>query len=757
MAEFLTTLFLGAVFGAIYALLAYGLVLTYRTSGVFNFAQGAVGMFFAYVFFQLVQGGDINLVVGTVHQGFKVPTLIALPLVVLVLAPAFGWGLEQVLFSKLRQAGPVVQIVATIGLLITLFGAAGVVWGSATTLTPRSLFPSTTYTAGQFRASGAEIGTVLLVFALCAGLLAFLRYSPLGVRMRAVVDRPEVSELMGVDSRRVAAFSWGLSTGFAALAGILISPFFGSLDTTTLTFLVVAATAAAVVGKLESLPLTLLGGLGLGIAQLLVKQYVHGDAGASLYSAIPFLILFVVLLLPVRWPEASTPVPARRVEPPPAPSDPGATAAVPGAFRVGARRVGVLLGVLVLPPLVLGGVLSTVLGSDWDRQIVLLPPMAIIFLSLVLLSGFGGQISLCQASFAGFGAFVAAHLVVDQGMSLLLAAPLAGLATVPLGAALAARATRLPPLFLGLATLAFAALMDEVVLTNQRFAHGLMGIAFNRPALFSGGRAYYYLTLAIFALAAVLVTNLRRGRTGLALVAMRDSQIGLASLGSSVARLKLVSFVLSAFLAGLGGALFAGASGQAASTDWIKIQSALFLALAVVGGINRWSGALVGAALFKLLPAVYHQPVFSRNVVFKFLFHGRLELLLPVFFGFGAIGLAKNAGGIIEQTREGVADFKNKQAARRAEPATAPTAVPGRASSEAAEGDLADDRPVASPRARLYHRPACALAVGKRGRAVTATRVRSLKPCPVCEPVPPAPRPAPRRKAATSTVTRGRR
>jgi branched-chain amino acid transport system permease protein len=397
-----------------------------------------------------------------------------------------------------------------------------------------------------------------------------------------------------------------------------------------------------------------------------------------------------------------------------------------------------------------------VFGPDWQRQIELVPAMALIFLSLVLVSGYAGQISLCQASLAGFGAFVAAHLVADQRMSLFLAAAIAGLATVPLGAILAWRATRLPPLFLGLATLAFAALMDQAVLTNQRFAHGLVGIPFHRPHLVSGDRAYYLFTLAVFALAALLATNLRRGRNGLALMAMRDSPVGLASVGASVVRLKLVSFCLSAFLAGAGGALFAGARGFANSADWLTPMSELFLALAVIGGISRWPGALLGAAFYELWPVVFHQPVFVHNVVFKAVFHGELEALLPVFFGLGAIGLAQNPNGVVEQTREGLADARARWRARtaaapvpaiaadrvvdeprrplvaRTRPLRAGTAGPERPSVIAGDG-----RPVVATKGRLYHRPTCALVDGKPVRIAGASRSRALTACPLCEPGPP--------------------
>src|SRR5256714_3329990 len=353
MDPFVSTLFLGAVFGCIYALLAYGLVLTFRTSGVFNFAQGALGMFFAYVYFQLQQGGSMNLVVGVYDMRWHLPVGIALPLVLLVLAPLLGAGLDAALFRKLRNAGAVVQIVATIGLLVALFGLAGVIWGSSSTLRADSLFGNHVFSPRpQLHFSAQGVATILLVIALCIGLLAFLRFTPLGIRMRAVVDRAELAEVMGVNASRVSAFSWALATSFAALAGILIAPFFGSLDTTTLTFLVVAATAGAAVGKLESLPLTLAGAVGVGMAQLLAQKYIHGELGRELRPSIPFLVLFAVLLLPVSWPATASAAgpPARR-------------SARPLSLQARAVRLGILAAVLVLSPFVFSGVLDRVLGG----------------------------------------------------------------------------------------------------------------------------------------------------------------------------------------------------------------------------------------------------------------------------------------------------------------------------------------------------------------------------------------------------------
>src|SRR5205807_6524037 len=224
--------------------------------------------------------------------------------------------------------------------------------------------------------------------------------------------------------------------------------------------------------------------------------------------------------------------------------------------------------VLLAPPFLLTGALAKVLGPDWSRQLVLVPPVALIFLSLVVLVGYAGQISLCHAALGGVSAFLAAHLVVDHHVPFLLAAVLGTLLALLLGVVLAWRATRLPPLFLGLASLALGAAIDDVLFTDPKFSNGLTGIRVARPEFLHANRAYYIAGLAVFGLAALLVTNLRRGKTGLGLVAMPDTQVGLATVGVSVARLKLISFCLSAFLAGLGGAMLAGARQLATPNDW---------------------------------------------------------------------------------------------------------------------------------------------------------------------------------------------
>lgn len=698
MAALLTTLFLGAVVGSIYSLSAFGLVLTYRASGIFNFAHGAIGMLGAYVFYQLVQGGRVGLVRFVYDQTWRLPTGVALVLVIGVLAPLLGWFLDAVLFRRLRDAGEVVKIVASIGLLVAVQGIAGLMWGAGTTLTPTTIFSQDVIAIGGFRAGVDQVATTLLTIVLAVLLVAFLRFTKLGVRMRAVVDSDDVAELSGIDSRRVSAMSWAIGSSFAALSGILLAPFFGSLDPITLTFFIVAATAAAIAGRLESFPLTLVGAFGIGMAQLIVQRYAPGDIARQLRPSIPFLVLFGLLFLP-QW--------RRR------PSDRWTVPPLPPVLRGlspkdAATRIAIVTAVALIAPFAV--------GSSWQFHLARVPGMALIFLSLVVICGFGGQVSLGHAALAGFGAFVAAHLYTGFNVPFFAAVVLGGLSVVPIGVFLAFRAANLSPLFLGFATLAFGAVMDDVAFTHGRFAGGLSGIAFVRPGYLSSPRAYYLVVLAIFGATAALVQNLRRSKTGLAFGAMRDSEVGLGALGVDVARLKLTAFSISALLAGMGGALLSASDHLATPFTYFKFQSLLFLTLAVIGGIGSWLGAFAGAVIFQLIPPFVHESFVRENGVTRFLFGDQLEALLPVLFGLAAIGLARNPHGIVEQIR---LFFSPKVKAR-------PKEIPVEPESDSGPGGL-----VTVGAASFVHRADCLLVAGKE---TTTGSLSERRPCPVCEP-----------------------
>jgi branched-chain amino acid transport system permease protein len=252
----------------------------------------------------------------------------------------------------------------------------------------------------------------------------------------------------------------------------------------------------------------------------------------------------------------------------------------------------------------------------------------------------------------------------------------------------------------------------------------------------AGNRAYYLGVLAMFAVTALMVRNLRRGRTGLALEAMHESPVGVASLGTSVQRLKFAVFCVSAFIAGLGGAMLAGSIELATPFNFFEVQSLVILALAVVGGIASWPGALVGAILLQLTAPFLHQPMVSQSFVGRVIFRGQLEALLPVLFGLGAIGLARNPHGIVAQVRQGLAwaiEVVRAIRARWIAPAESSQTVAHIETTPAGRA-LPPDAPLVSfPAARWVHRPDCVLTTGKDD-VLNPGDLTSLTPCPVCRP-----------------------
>ncbi|MBW3662494.1 MAG: Rho termination factor N-terminal domain-containing protein [Actinobacteria bacterium] len=777
MAQFAQALVTGGVLGSLLALLAFGIVLTYRTTGIFNFAQGAIGMVFAFLYFQLVQGGRVFFVAGVWDQTATIPGWIALPLIVLVLAPAFGWFLHRILFRHLTQAETHVQIVSTIGLLIALQGFTGMLWSGNPSIAPDEVFSTTPVTIGTFTTPVSSFWTIAIAVALAAGLVAFMRFSSMGVRMRGVVDRADLAELVGVNSYRVSALSWGLSTSFAALAGILVAPVISaSFDLLTLPLLVVPATAAAVIGRIRSLPWTLLGGLLIGIGQTTSQIYTGDTLAPILASSIPFLVLFGALLLPIDWHEVRAEVAERPT-----------VAQREGVSRRWIR--GAIIGLAVILVLPSGWQLGRPAVLDWpplswvitivngplgyfgelQNQFTRVPGIAVVFLGLVLLVGFAGQISLAHASLAAIGAIIVGHFVADFGLPFGVSLVIAGLVTVVPGVILAWRAVRLSPLFLGLATLAFAALMTQLMFNVPAITNGTSGVPFERSAVLADPYHYYLFGIGIFLLAAALVRNLRRGSIGLALRAMRDSETAIRGLGSSLGRLKLAVFSLSAFLAGVGGAMFAGAGQVAEPTQFVELFSLLFLALAVVGGIRYIRGALIGAGLFVMARPLLTSLTDWISGEFTGIAFWNIDQLPNLFFGAAAIVLATNPGGIVEQSRDGWLEFvakrEDKRARRRGDldilaDVSGTGVVPAweAPTDEAASGfpDIYEPtqeitlngHPVTFPAAALYHRPSCLLARGKTPEPIGPKRARKLSPCPVCAPDPPDSEPDPRAVAA---------
>jgi ABC-type branched-subunit amino acid transport system ATPase component/ABC-type branched-subunit amino acid transport system permease subunit len=396
-----------------------------------------------------------------------------------------------------------------------------------------------------------------------------------------VVDNPELLDLGGTSPAVVRRWAWIIGSSFAVLAGVLLAPTL-SLDATVLTLLVVQAFGAAAIGWFSSLPLTYIGGLVVGIAASVATKYVvtSSAALAGLPASIPFIVLFLVLVFTPRSKLAE-----RRISRP----TPALAYAAPARVQIaGAAALGAVL--VAVPHLVNAAQLPY--WSDGVTQVIL-------FLSLGLLVRTSGQVSLCQAAFAAIGATTMGHLTAGFGLPWGVALLLAGLTAVPVGAFIAIPASRLPGVFLALATFGFGVTMQQMGYPLWiMFGSSSLGQAVNRPSFAQGDVAYYYLALAFAVAAALLLMWLVRSRLGRLLKGMADSPVALATQGTSVVVTRVLVFCISAFLAAISGALFGGVVHTVTSTDFSAFSSLTLLALLVIiPGREPWYAFGAGFAL----------------------------------------------------------------------------------------------------------------------------------------------------------------
>lgn len=598
MQEFLQFLVLGVVAGAIYFVAASGLVVTYSTSGVFNFAHGALGMVAAFSYWAL-------------HMALGWPAVPALLVVVLVGGPLAGAVLERLLMRRLQGAPTLSTIGVTIGLLLALVGAASFFWNQNESRTVAGFFsPTSSVTVLNVAISYDQL-TVMAVAVAVAGSIWFLLHrTRIGVAMRAVVDDPELVALSGISPSGASRAGWMLGCSLAALAGVLWVDSGQDLAILTLTLLVVNGYAAAIVGRLSSLPLTFLGAVLLGIAVNMGIGYLPSN-WQDLQFTTPMVLLFIALLvIPQRRQRIAERVPAVRMP--------------VASLRTSLVGAGVLL--------VVGVLASRLLPSNDILLVSYGVAFAIIALSLVPLTGYAGQISCCQLTFAGLGAFAMAKVAGDDSpLGLLAAVALAG----AVGALIALPAIRFQGLYLALATLAFAASMDAGFFQTNHFdGYGGFLAVGRAPVLglqFSSGRAYLVFLVVVYALAAVGILALRRGRFGRRLVASSDSAVAAATAGVRVARTRLAVFTLSAALAGLGGALLAGVNFVAEPNDYQMLFSLSMLLIVTVWGVRSVAGVLIAGVGFYLIPYL-----FNENYSWLYL-----------LTGLGAIGISRQPEGVI--------------------------------------------------------------------------------------------------------------
>ncbi len=581
-ATFLEFTLIGISGGCVFAIAASGLVLTYTTTGVFNFAHGAVGMVAAFLFYEL-------------RTEIGIPAGVALLIVLGIYAPVMGLALERIMRS-FRGAPPGTTLTVTIAITILLIGVAQYsLQNIGEAQTPTFLFGDNRVSIFGATVRWDDVLFLVVAVAVALGLRYLLKVTRTGVAMRAVVDNPDLAALTGAPPITIARASWILGSMLGALAGVLYSPTAGKLDAVNLTFFVLAAYGAAVFGRLRSLVLTFAGALVLGLIQGYAPiAFPSTELWNHLQVGVPGVFLFLVLLA---LPEAKLSV--GRVVGRDTPKVPGLTSSL--------VRAAVFVPVVALLAAVAGDNLL-----DLSRALV----YATLLLSLVLLTGYSGQISLAQYVFFGLGAFAMGKTF---GGDSLLSMGAAALIAVPLGVVIALPALRLQGLYLALVTFALAQVSRDVIFQDTR-VYGTGGVQVGRLQVFgldfSGDRAFAALCGIVFALVAVGVLALRRGAFGRRLAALRDSQAACATLGLDVRRTKLSVFALSAAIAGLAGALHGGLGFTAGQLDFEPLFNVLLFLFAVVGGITTISGALIGGVLFAALPLVQSRAPEAAGLVF---------------------------------------------------------------------------------------------------------------------------------------------
>jgi ABC-type branched-subunit amino acid transport system ATPase component/branched-subunit amino acid ABC-type transport system permease component len=549
--------------GSLYALAAIGLVLVYRGSKVVNFAQGAMGMVAAYVFYE-------------VHDEWKVTAAVAI-LLGLLASAATGALFHVLIIRQMKEASILTRIVATLALLVVMQEVVALIFGPSPRIVT-SLLPT-----GSVSVFGALVGEDRLaifgiVVVLTAVLWAVYRFTTFGVATSAVAENPRAAASLAVSPNVIAAANWAIGAGLGGLAAILLVPI-TSLSSSNLSLIVIPILAAAVVGRFSSFPITTLAGLAIGIAQSEVTRWVSSPGWDT---AVPFIFVTVILIFRGRTVAGKDEAPGRM----PAL---GTGRIAPGMVLTG---VGVsLLCIFFLFPF------------DWVAALQTQMVFSIILLSFVVVTGYAGQVSLAQMGFAGVGALMAGWLYSSYHFPFELAILIGVVTVIPIGVLIGLAGVRTRGVSLAIVTLGLAFSLESVIFDNPSRTGGLLGFQANNPKFFGVSVSgltypdrYAVLTLIFLVLTGLVVANLRRSRAGRRLIAVRTNERAAAAMGISVPGAKLFAFVFGGMIASLGGILLVFYQPILDFTNFAGLNSVTLTQFAVFGGVGNLGGPLIGSS-----------------------------------------------------------------------------------------------------------------------------------------------------------------
>jgi branched-chain amino acid transport system permease protein len=622
----------GLVMGGIYAIASAGMVITYVSSGILNFSFGAIAFFVARFYYYL-----------HTQHGWGILTA---ALLALLTGPAIGVFLYLALFRFLRLSSPLIKVVATLGLLVAIPAVTTLIFGtspipSAPGFAPEPphvfIFDGVPVTLDQVIVYACVLATVII------GSFV-LRFTDVGLKVRAMVDSPAMTALSGTSPNAVSVGVWAVSCFFAGLVGCLAAPIIG-LDSNLFTLLIAAAFAAVIAAKFRSLPIAVIVALLMGIATSILQEYLPPSSNwtTEIVNAVPFMFIAIFLLYYLVRRDAdvgSLQVGGaldRAITPQGANQMAGSASAVLDRGSIG--LIGRYAGPAVL--LVLAALLPELVQGYWVGLMAQAFAYGVIFLSFTLVTGEGGMIWLCQITFAGVGALTASQLATVHGWPVLASIVVGGLFALPMGLIIGYLTIRLGDLYVALVTLTFGLLMENLVFTQNMFTNLGLAVSMGRPDFAVSDHAFAYLCLVAFCIIGLFIFNLRRSTTGLALNAVRWSTAGSRTLGISVVQMKIIVAGLGALVAGIGGGLLAAAQTSAQPGNYSTIIGVVWLAALVAVGVRSNVAGLVAAITFTMLPALSqaYLPEWTNQ-------------LPAILFGLGAIGVAKLPDGSLAQSGE---------------------------------------------------------------------------------------------------------
>ena len=558
----LTFAVLGLGAGGVYGLLGSGLVLIYRGSGLVNFAHGAMAMSAAYLFYEFTQKG----------LGNALSFVLAVAILGLV-----GLVTQLGVMRRLRNASGISRLIATVGILAVLDGIFSKWFGATTNTIVPAILPNGTFHVGSYTFSAQAVSLLVVAILITAALHFWSKRSASGMAMMAVAESPDAASALGWSPQLVATGTWVAGAALAAVAGILIAPSTG-LVITNMTLIVMAALAAAILGGFESFPIVFLGGLAIGIGQSEMAEYISAPGWSD---SLPFLVVIAWLVVRGR----GLPVRSHVMERLPS----------LGSGFVPLRSVVPLTIALIV-------CMSTFFSQALTIAINLQVAIAVILLSVVVVTGFAGQLSFAQYGLAGVGAWVSGRLAAAQHWPFLFAllAGIAGAAVV--GAILGAPALRTRGVNLAIVTLGLGVALQDLIFLNPSYTGGINGTTVNPPTLLGysidpirSPTRYAAFCVVCLIIATIVVGNVRRSRVGRRMIAVRANERAAASLGVSVTGAKLYAFSLGAGIAGLGGTLLAFMNPSIQYYSYDAVSSVNFVGFATIGGIAHVTGPLYGS------------------------------------------------------------------------------------------------------------------------------------------------------------------